>query len=286
MNAQRILAAWAGVLLGLFAIVPAPAAQEALRAVRAPGTVGPLFDPDAAFWADAPAVTVAMQPQIIATPQNPEPAVAELMVKAAHNGQWLSFLVEWADDSKSDRVLADRFGDQVAVELPVSFDTNAPPNPMMGAADGRVTIMQWRAAFQRDLEDGEPTVQDLYPNAHADVYPDQVLRVTDARPYMGAVGVDNPISHPSIVPVLDQMAEGWGTLTVKLEQNVEAKGVWRSGGWRVVITRPMSTADRESDPQLSPGDETVAAFAVWEGGHREVGARKAWSDWVPLTLDP
>jgi len=37
---------------------------------------------------------------------------------------------------------------------------------------------------------------------------------------------------------------------------------------------------------LSPGDETVAAFAVWEGGHREVGARKAWSDWVPLTLDP
>lgn len=36
---------------------------------------------------------------------------------------------------------------------------------------------------------------------------------------------------------------------------------------------------------LAPGDETLAAFAVWEGGAREVGSRKAWSDWVKLKLD-
>jgi hypothetical protein len=28
----------------------------------------------------------------------------------------------------------------------------------------------------------------------------------------------------------------------------------------------------------------VAAFAVWEGGNREVGARKAWSAWIPVVV--
>jgi hypothetical protein len=40
-----------------------------------------------------------------------------------------------------------------------------------------------------------------------------------------------------------------------------------------------------NDPTLAPGSETLAAFAVWEGGAHEVGARKAWSNWVPLKLE-
>jgi len=41
-----------------------------------------------------------------------------------------------------------------------------------------------------------------------DLYPDQVLQATDARPYQGALGMDNPVSRPKQSPVLDQMAEG------------------------------------------------------------------------------
>jgi DMSO reductase family type II enzyme heme b subunit len=145
--------------------------------------------------------------------------------------------------------------------------------------------MQWRAAFQRDLDQGEPQVRDLYPNAQVDVYPDQVLRVTDARPYMGAVGLDNPISHPKRSPVLDQMAEGWGTMTVEPDQDADGQGRWQDGRWRVVMTQPLASGSA-GDPSLAAGAATLVAFAVWEGGHREVGARKAWSFWVPLKLDP
>jgi hypothetical protein len=88
---------------------------------------------------------------------------------------------------------------------------------------------------------------------HVDVYPDEVLRVTDARAYMGAVGVDNPISGPKNSPVLEQMAEGFGSLTVLPQQRADGKGVW--------------------------------AFAVWDGGSKEVGSRKAWANWVQLKLD-
>lgn len=274
-------AALAGALLALFA---AEAFAQGVRAVRVAETNDDLLRPGAAFWRQAPAATVAMLPQNVALPRIQAAAVKQLTVRAVHNRHAIAFLIEWADATKNDRFLSDTFGDQVAVQLPVNTAKDAPASPMMGNPGGRVAILQWRAAFQRDLEQGEPQVRDLYPYAHADVYPDQVLRALDARPYMGAVGLDNPISHPFLTPVLDQMAEGWGTLTVKPEQHADGKGVWDKGRWRVTIAHPLASGDA-NDPQLAPGAETVAAFAVWEGGAREVGARKAWSNWVPLRIE-
>ena len=150
---------------------------------------------------------------------------------------------------------------------------------MMGNLGGRVNIMQWRAAFQHDIDKGPPTVRDLYPNAWADVYPDEILSASDARPYSGALGIENPISRGRASPVLDQMAEGWGTMTVKPDQHALGKGVWNNGVWRVVISRPMVSDDLNA-PRLEPGLQTYVAFAVWDGGNREVGARKAGASWV------
>jgi hypothetical protein len=269
----------------LIAGVPLSAQDLILRATPLSGSAGALVDPDAPYWKDAPAIKVEMLAQVIANPQNPDPAIKELNVRAVHNGQWLAFLIEWADPTKSDRIVVDQFGDQVAVEMPSSFKAGDMPNPMMGGPGERMHIMQWRAAFQHDIESGgEPKISDLYPFVHVDVYPDEVLRATDARAYTGAVGVDNPISRPKHSPVLDQMAEGFGTLTVEPEQQSDGRGVWADGRWRVVITHPLAPGD-PNDPTLAPGSESLAAFAVWEGGAREVGARKAWSNWVQLKLE-
>lgn len=280
MNRNRALAALPAVLAVALSAAGAMA-QPGIQAVRVPGT-GAILDPKAAFWAKAPVTPVPMLPQTVWAPTNPNAAIKELRVRAAHNGQWLALLVEWDDPARNDILRQSDFGDQVAVELP-----NTPaaglPSPMMGNPGGRVTIMQWRAALQRDLEKGEITVRDAYPQASVDVYPDQVLAVTDARSYTGAVSLDNPVSRPLETPVLDQMAEGWGTLTVKAAQQAKGRGFWEKGKWRVVITRPMA-ADSPNDPALVVGGETAAAFAVWDGGNQEVGARKAWSAWVPLRI--
>jgi hypothetical protein len=223
-----------------------------------------------------------MLPQTVTRPHKPDAAIKELTVRALHNGGWIAFLVEWKDPSPSNRIVLDNFGDQVALQLPI--DTKAaPPSPMMGNPGGRVNIMQWRAAFQHDLDQGAPTMRDLYPNAWTDLYPDEVLGAADARPYSGALGLENPISRGRASPVLDQMAEGWGSMTVKPDQHALGKGVYRDGAWHVVITRPM-VSDDQNAPRLLPGSRTVVAFAVWEGGNQEVGARKAWSAWVPLII--
>ncbi len=271
----------AAVLFALALWASSATAQTPLTAVRVAGA-GPIRDPSALVWRHARPVKVAMLPQTVALPQKPDAAVKELTVRVVHNGGWIAFLIEWRDPTLSNKIVLDNFGDQVAVQLPLD-PRGAVPSPMMGNAGGRVNIMQWRAAFQKDLDLGPPTVQDLYPNAWADVYPDELLGASDARPYTGALGLENPISRGVATPVLDQMAEGWGSMTVKPDQHAVGRGEWKEGVWRVVISRPM-VSDDVNGPRLAPGDRTVAGFAVWEGGNREVGSRKAWAPWVPLVI--
>jgi hypothetical protein len=278
---RRTLASTLGPVAAVLLLSAGSAAAQPLTAVRVT-PVGPLANPVAPFWRQARPVKVAVLPQTVTTPHKPDPAVKELVVRAAHNGGWIAFLIEWRDPTKSDRIVLDNFGDQVAVQLPVAASGDS-PSPMMGNPGGRVNIMQWRAAFQKDLDEGPPSVVGLYPNVWTDVYPDEVLGAADARPYSGALGVENPISRGRASPVLDQMAEGWGSMTVKPDQHALGDGVWRDGVWRVVISRPM-VSDDVNAPRLVPGARTVVGFAVWEGGNREVGARKAWAPWVPLVI--
>ncbi|CAK0740749.1 EB_dh domain-containing protein [Gammaproteobacteria bacterium] len=282
----RLLARYAMSIVGILGVLLFPVlagAEDNLAAVYT-NSKGPILDANAEFWHEANAVKVAMYPQMVTTPTKPEAAITSLTVKAAHNDQWLAILIEWPDATRNDLLVVDQFGDQVAVEFPIDANPNALPSPMMGNPGGRVNILQWRAALQRDIDQGELKIQDLYPNAVFDIYPDQVLRATDSRPYSGALGVDNPVSRAHQSPVLDQMAEGWGTLTTKPDQHADGKGIWENGTWRVIITTSLSTADTNS-LHLSAGQFTNVAFAVWEGGNKEVGSRKAWSAWVPFTLE-
>ncbi len=261
------------------------AADDQLIVHRIKTGTGPVLDPDAGLWKTVPEQAVALQAQMIATPVNAEPAVSALTVRAVHDGLWITFQLRWDDPTKSDIVNLDQFGDQVAIELPVKpYDANNPPNPMMGDAEQPVTIMQWRAVLQHDQEVGNPQLSDIYPNAKIDFYYDQLLKPEEAIAYTGAVGLGNPVSRVGKSPVLDQMAAGFGSLTIKPTQRAGAKGKWADGHWTVVIARPLKS-DGDYDPKLAPGDASVAAFAVWDGGKDETGSRKAWSDWIALTLE-
>lgn len=267
--------------LGLSVFLPPAFAEPSLRAIRVSLIT---TDPDARYWSQEKPTVVPMLPQNIAIPTNLTPAIKSLQVKTAHDGATLAVRLEWRDPTKDDVVRPDRFGDQVAVEVPL--DQKNLPSPMMGhTPGGRVNIWQWRATLQHDVAHGPMTVHELYPNALVDLYPDQVLRTIDAKAYSGALGVENPVSRPVASPVLDQIAEGFGSLTTLPEQHVNGKGIFSNGTWRVVITHPLS-AGGGNNPRLLPGGGSSLAFAVWEGGHREVGARKAWANWVPMKLAP
>ena len=91
---------------------------------------------------------------------------------------------------------------------------------------------------------------------------------------------------------VDMTAKGFGTLKAQDDQDVKAKGAYANGGWKVVFTRPVTTANIETDTQFKSGDFVNIAFAVWDGKKeaggdlKEKGSQKAISSWGYFRLDP
>jgi DMSO reductase family type II enzyme heme b subunit len=84
---------------------------------------------------------------------------------------------------------------------------------------------------------------------------------------------------------VDMNAMGFGTLKIQEHQDVQAKGVYSNGTWKVVFTRPLLTGHLEEDTQIEMGGFINIAFAVWDGkkdvsgGIKEKGSQKAVSSW-------
>jgi DMSO reductase family type II enzyme heme b subunit len=85
------------------------------------------------------------------------------------------------------------------------------------------------------------------------------------------------MAGPRKQPVQDLVAEGPGSIRPAPETRSVGRGTRTPQGWSVVLSRPLPKG-------LDPGNRTQVAFAVWQGAHQEVGARKMRSVWVPLLL--
>ncbi|HIJ84787.1 MAG: nitrate reductase subunit, conjectural [Magnetococcales bacterium] len=263
-------------------VTPLWAADPVLVAHKISGNDA-LGDPGASYWESSKAVKMAMEAQTVATPAQPKVTVTEMSVRAVQNGKFLGLLLEWKDPTVDNLLITDGFGDQVAVEMPVTFKKDDLPNIMMGEAGKPVSVWQWRAPAQNDKDNGKPTTKQLYPNSNYDLYPDQILPAETAKLYTGAQGLGNPVSDGTKSSVMEMVAEGFGTLThVGDQQQVAGKGVHKGGTWRVAMTYPL---DAGNGVQLAAGSETAIGLAVWDGGNSDRGSRKAWaSAWLSLKL--
>jgi DMSO reductase family type II enzyme heme b subunit len=273
-----------GLATALLSSLPATA-EDGLLARRVSGSQLSL-DPKSSQWQSAKAVDVAILPQSVTTPQQDKPAVDKLKVRAIHNGAEIAFLIEWKDSTQDDTIRSGRFADAVALELPMDGKGNT--SPMMGAGGkaNRVNILQWRAEWQREVNKGETTARGLYPNMVNDAETSVVYKGMDKYLYSPAKMIGNISAQgPNGQPVMDLMAEGFGSLTPRMKQHASGKGIWEKGTWRVVICRPLgSLVDPEAAP-LAPGQASSVAFAVWNGANSERGARKGWAPWLPLTVE-
>lgn len=231
-------------------------------------------DPAASQWDQPTKMTVQLFPQNITTPSVYEASVATLDVKAMHNGKWLAVLLSWDDSKKDFHVSHDHFSDACAIQFPTKGAEST--SPFMGNKEAPVAIMHWKAIWQEDVDQHYQTVTDLYPNTWVDTYRFGKSVAIDAK---------NPVSQTERKsPVEELIAEGFGTLTTQQHQNANGNGLWKEGKWYVVFTRPLNSKDKQ-DPNFKAGQKTSIAFALWEGSHKNVGARKNYAPWVPLVLE-
>lgn len=239
-------------------------------------------DPSDAAWLDLPEHVAALLLQDMVDPRLMSASTTEVRVKAMTDGRALAFRLSWADPDQSDLPGPARFTDACAVQLPRSAAPDLPA-PQMGEAARPVEIAYWRASWQAVVAGRPDTVTAHYPNATVDHYPFEASplaagsaeQAAAAERYAPARALGNTMAGPRSSPVECLVAEGPGTLTPDPSLSADGQGRHREGRWEVVITRPLPAS------LPAPGRGQVA-FAVWEGSHQEVGARKMRTGWVAL----
>jgi DMSO reductase family type II enzyme heme b subunit len=155
----------------------------------------------------------------------------------------------------------------------------------MGEPQRPVEVTYWRAFWQSTVDGREDTIKALFPNATVDHYPFEAASLQPgseaqremALRYAPARELGNDMAGPRQQPVQDLIAEGPGTIRPAAETRSVGRGKHTGPAWAVVLSRPLPNG-------LDPGSRTQVAFAVWQGAHQEVGARKMRSVWVPLLL--
>lgn len=220
---------------------------------------------------------------------------SHVAVQAVHDRKTLAIRLSWDDETADTQALkSEIFEDAAAVQL---YRGQAEPFLGMGSADAPVDVWFWDA----DRQAGESAVEKVYPRAIVDVFPFSEASVNTAelnRP--GARIADQPdISLPAravgnlIVPAgpgnggSTLRGGGPGTVTFQLPRNesVRAQGNWANNRWSVVLTRPLSSGAGEPGISLRAGERVSAAFAIWDGSHRDRNGQKLITIWQDLLLD-
>jgi DMSO reductase family type II enzyme heme b subunit len=216
------------------------------------------LDPNAALW-DSPAgpktITLELGPQMFTNPKWPDPSIKEVNLSAVRNESELAILLEWKDEAKDNSYgFSERFTDQAAVMFPLEPQEEA-PLITMGNEGRTVNIWQWKAAWQKDLEPEQNKARRRQDSMSAASLPDRLS------------------------PVEDLNAEGFSTLTIQEEQNVQGRGVWEDNRWRVIFRRPLNNSDT-ADAQFD--GSTQMAIAIWNGANKERNGQKGLIGWILL----
>ncbi|OHB70163.1 MAG: hypothetical protein A2W23_01310 [Planctomycetes bacterium RBG_16_43_13] len=221
-------------------------------------------------------------------------------VKTIHNGDTIAFLLEWEDLKVNANMLRPQdYPDAAAIMFALTTPSG---HFTMGTKEGPTNIWQWRFDRQMDLAK-YVDIETIYPGMVADDYqletthyPKKVekaghLPITSAPlhnpTYLSGWGAGNPMSNPvRTTPVEDLNAEGFGTLTAQPQQgqNVQGRGIWNSGGWKVVFIRKMKSEDA-NDRTFSSGSEIPLAFAIWDGENGDRDGQKAVTYWQKLAVE-
>lgn len=263
---------------------PAPVALEKLEIRKVSADLAKP-DPAAAYWSGWPDGIVMLMAQPMIAPRPETTTTDKVMIKAVTDGKLLALRVKWADAEASYAGRLGEFSDALALEFPVKL---APLPPVfMGAKDQPVHLFHWRAQYQRDHEQGKPTMTAIYPNMSVDMYPMEFKDQPDAHKegreqFSPGVAVGNPQAYTKS-GVDEIIAEGFSTSSVQKGNDATAgHAVWKDGQWTLVIVRPLAT---EGGSNLVSGQPNYVGFAAWQGGKGEVASRKSVTmNWIPVVV--
>ncbi len=246
--------------------------------------------PDSGIWRLAPRVNLHLMP-LWWRSDRPE----EVTVRAVHDGKEIVFLLMWHDETHDHTAMRPQdFRDAVAIEFSL---TKNPPFFAMGEKGKNVNIWMWKSERQADLEPAFQDLEKVYPNLGIDSYPnllrspvEQSLRhgltLESDKTFVTGWGAGNIVSDPQRKsPAEDLTAQGFGTLRARprIDQKVDARGVYAAGSYRVMLRRSLRPTGKGA-VALSPGSTAPVAFAVWNGSAGDRDGKKSVTIWQDLKI--
>jgi DMSO reductase family type II enzyme heme b subunit len=211
-----------------------------------------------------------------------ERRVPGCVVRAVHDGNTLAVKLSWEDATREDDFLAtEDFTDAAALQW--SRDAN-PPLFTMGETGRPVNIWQWKAAWERDLEEVRG-VAARHPSTPPDQYGHTDAPSADL--YLTARAAANPMAVAKRASAGEMLsAEGFGTLAPirTPDGKLGARARWADGFWDLVLTRPLA-ACCPGELALEPGNRVSLALALWNGAASDRNGQKSVSVWHVLELE-
>jgi mono/diheme cytochrome c family protein len=246
--------------------------------------------PDSGTWRYAAPVNLHLMP-LWWRSERPE----EVTVRAVHDGKEVALLMVWQDETNDHTAIRPQdFRDAAAVQFSL---TPTPPFFAMGATGAPINIWMWKSERQADLEPAFQELENIYPNIGIDSYPNltrspleqpvrSALTLESDKTFVTGWGAGNIVSDPQRKsPTEDLTAQGFGTLRARprIDQKVDAKGVYGEGSYRVMFRRTLSPTG-EGAVALQPGSTVPVAFAVWNGSAGDRDGKKSVTIWQDLRI--
>jgi len=286
---MRIQMEWF-VVLAPFVLVLAPGCRKAAPTAPLANVVVGVYaaipeTPSDPAWDAVPEYVAKLIAQDLVEPRLMRLSTPDIRVCAVSDGRRMAFRLTWADATKDDLPGSALFLDACAVQMPRVIEATVPA-PQMGESGRPVEIVLWNAAWQATVDGRGDSIRDIHPHAAIDHYPFEARPLQPgstsqremATRYAPARALGNTMAGPRNTPVQDLLAEGPGTLAPMPGTHSTGTGRRTETGWSVVLIR-------DTPKGLTAQGGSQVAFAVWEGGHGEVGSRKMRTAWIPLKIE-
>jgi DMSO reductase family type II enzyme heme b subunit len=271
-----------------------PAAEAAMPEVQLArlATLPALDNPLDPAWDQVAVAEIPLQAQQVSEPMLAAATVTSLRVQAAHDGLRYLWRLSWDQAQPSTQSDFGEFSDAVALQFPLV--DGAPYT--MGGPGTPVSILYWKAIWQKDVDEGFQDSTVVRPNAHSDLYwfasragpvSADELAAGDpmARQWLVPAAAGNPMADfGRKCPMEAIRAAGFGTSTHEQGNSCQARGHWSDGQWRVVFEMPAREGDALIARFKANPQQQLIAFAVWDGAAQNRGGLKSISNWIPMRI--
>lgn len=243
-------------LIGILIVLCASVSFSREQFISSSMVVDVSFDPNDKAWLEVKPSRIQLAPQkLLGQPQGGG-AITFVELQCLLTEDSIFFRLRWQDKTKNTYLeVGNNFIDACGLQFPVNGTDF--PSLLMGEKGKPVNIWRWNAGTRES---------ERSPKYHTG--------------FRDPKAIDESAIFPARTE--DLIAEGFGTLTRREEQTIQANGNWESGYWTVVFKRKLAV---QGGTEFKRGMVMPIALAVWDGANSDRDGAKSFSVWHSLLLE-